>query len=135
MKQNFFVASLKAAAVAAVVFWAGGTLAAPSPVGSADASIPQAQARITNWVLDDSKGIWVAAGHQWYYGEFLGPCTGIGAHDTVAFKFSPDGSLDRYSQVIVPRPLYRSCVFKSFVSSAAPSHEKAAAMPRALTSH
>ncbi|MGH8142937.1 MAG: hypothetical protein ACREU2_10530 [Steroidobacteraceae bacterium] len=123
MNRNSF-RSMSVAALAAVAFWAGSALAAPAApahIGGAEASIPQANVRITNWVLDRYRGIWVeTAGHQWYYGTFLGPCMGIGTADTVGFRFSPDGSLNRYSEVIVPRPHHRTCAFQSFVTSAAP---------------
>jgi len=121
---------MRVAAAAALTVWAGGAIAAPEHVGDTEASIPQAHVRVTNWVPDGYKGIWVeAAAGRWYYGEFLGPCIGLGVGDAVALQLSPDGSLNRFSRVIVPRPHRQACAFKSFVTSAAPSHEKAATVP------
>lgn len=86
-----------------------------------EASLPQASHRITNWVASD-KGVWVEAGNQWYFGEFLGPCTGARSSNALGFRFNPNGSLDRFSGIVVGRAgrQHQSCPFRSFVTSEGP---------------
>lgn len=109
--------SLTVAATAAVALWAGAGLASPQTEQSAEATLPQAAFRITNWgILEGYKGMWIEAGNQSYYGEFLSPCIGA-VPDHIIFKFNPDGSLNRFSKVIVPHAR-QVCAFKSFVASA-----------------
>ena len=106
---------------AAAALWACASLALAASSNEEQASLPQASHRITNWALDGTKGLWVEAlGKHWYYAEFLGPCPGAGTGDAIAFKFSPGGSLDRNSQVILRRPTRRTCAIRSFVASNGP---------------
>ena len=109
--------SLRVAASAAVALWAGAGFASPQTGQSAETTLPQAAFRITNWGISEGyKGMWIEAGNQNYYGEFLSPCIGA-LPDHVIFKFNPDGSLNRFSKVIVPHAR-QVCAFKSFVASA-----------------
>ena len=107
---------------AAMTFWVGAALAASqSQRAGEEVSLPQAAKRITNWATDGNKGIWVeAAGGQWYYGRFLSPCIGLVASDKVAFRFNANGSLDRFSHVLVRRRPRQVCALTSFVTSAGP---------------
>lgn len=110
---------VRVAATAAVALWAGAAFASPQTQESAQATLPQAAYRITNWgILEGYKGMWIEAGNQHYYGEFLSSCLRA-LPDHVIFRFNPDGSLNRFSKVIVPRD-HQVCAFKSFVASAAP---------------
>jgi hypothetical protein len=120
--------SVRIAATAAVALWAGAGFASAQTPQSAQATLPQAAYRITNWgILEGYKGMWIEAGDQSYYGEFLSPC--IGAEpDRIIFKFNADGSLNRFSKVIVPHAR-QVCAFKNFVASAVPA---AASPSRAL---
>lgn len=108
----------KVAAAAAVAVWAAAAVAAPQAHPGREATLPQAAYRITNWGFDGYKGLWVEAGQHSYYGEFLSPCLGA-VPDHIIFRFNPDGSLNRFSQVIVPRER-RVCVFKSFQAGIEP---------------
>lgn len=111
--------SAQVVAAAAVALWAGAAFASPQSQQSAEATLTQAADRITNWgILEGYKGMWIEAGNQSYYGEFLSPCFGA-VPDHIIFKFNPDGSLNRFSKVIVPRDR-QVCAFKSFVASSAP---------------
>lgn len=112
--------SLTVAATAAVAMWAGAGFASPQTEQSAEATLPQAAFRITNWgIMEGYKGMWIEAGDQSYYGEFLSPCIGA-APDHLIFKFNPDGSLNRFSKVIVSHA-HQVCAFKSFVAGASPA--------------
>jgi hypothetical protein len=111
---------VRAAGAAAVALWAGAAFASPQTQQSAEATLPQAAYRITNWgILESYKGMWIEAGNQNYYGEFLTPCLGA-VPENIIFKFNPDGSLNQFSKVIVPRD-HLVCAFKSFVASAGPA--------------
>jgi len=90
-------------------------LASPPGEESVEANLPQAAYRITNWGFDGDRGLWVETGQRHYYGEFLSPCLGA-LPDRILFKFNPDGSLNRFSEVIVPRR-HQACAFKSFRES------------------
>jgi hypothetical protein len=105
-----------------MILWAGVSFGAgQSPRVGEETSLPQAAKRITNWAIDGSKGIWVqAASGEWYYGQFLGACVGLRGSDNVAFRFNTNGSLDRFSHVLVRGRPQRVCALKSFVTSAAP---------------
>lgn len=113
----------RAVILATTILWAAPVLAATPRKTGAEVALPQATHRLTNWAADGNKGLWIEAiGGQWYYAEFLGSCPGVGGSDALAFQFSPGGSLDRFSRVIVSRPLRRSCPFKSFSASNGPPH-------------
>ncbi|HWG76223.1 MAG TPA: hypothetical protein VN660_05450 [Steroidobacteraceae bacterium] len=111
-------------AVAAITLWAGAALASSPANERAEATLPQAAYRITNWGLDGHKGIWIEAGVQNYYGEFLSPCWGA-LPDRILFKFNPDGSLNRFSEVVVPHDR-QICAFKSFQAGSMPIDNEAA---------
>jgi hypothetical protein len=112
-----------------MILWAGASFGAgQSPRVGEETSLPQAAKRITNWTIDGTQGIWVqAASGEWYYGQFLGPCVGLRGSDNIAFRFNPNGSLDRFSHVLVRGRPHRVCALKSFVTSAAPPGERHAA--------
>ena len=75
---------------------------------------------IDNWEADGDRGLWVQSSHRkWFYGTFAGPCIGLQFHETLRFRFSPSGSLDRFSQVET-RDSGGSCWFKSFKASEGP---------------
>jgi len=126
MKGNYW-RRLGIAASAAVALWSGAGLALAQAHEGAETTLPQASKRIINYGLDSYKGIWIEAiGGKWYYAEFLNPCFGA-LPDHIAFKYNPDGSLNRFSQVIVPRQ-HQACVFKSFVSVLDPIEIQPAAL-------
>lgn len=98
-------------------------LASETPSDANETALPHAAKRIFDWALDGHQGIWVqSVEKRWYYAAFLNPCFGA-VPDNITFKFNnANGSLDRYSQVIVRR-LRQSrevCAFKSFTASAGP---------------
>jgi hypothetical protein len=104
------------AVAAAAALSAGAALATPPMQALAEATLPEAAFRITNWGLDGDRGMWIEAGKQSYYGEFLSPCVGA-VPEHIIFRFNPDGSLNRFSKVIVSRER-QVCAFKSFHASA-----------------
>jgi hypothetical protein len=114
--------------VAALVALAGlATLAeaAEAPVAK-PAALPEAaiafadHGGVNNWETDGSRGLWVESSrHEWYYGTFTTPCTGLYSAETIRFHFSPSGSLDRYS-TIATRDTGGECWFKSFTKSEGP---------------
>jgi hypothetical protein len=97
------------------------TAAKPAAQEAPEASIPFADhGGISNWEADGNRGLWVQSSHRaWYYGVFAAPCTGLQFHETLRFRFSPSGTLDRYSQVETRDP-GGSCWFKSFKASDGP---------------
>lgn len=97
-----------------------GTLGAAELPAAAETTLPQAAYRINNWALNGHEGLWIETvdGH-WYYGQFLGPCVWARGFDTVTLKFNPDGSFNRFSQVIGHHPR-QACPLKSFVHSEGP---------------
>jgi hypothetical protein len=86
-----------------------------------EAAIPFADhGGINNWEADGNRGLWVQSSHnKWYYGTFAAPCFGLQFHETLKFRFSPSGSLDRYSQIETRDP-GGNCWFKSFTASEGP---------------
>jgi hypothetical protein len=75
---------------------------------------------IWNWEADGERGLWVQSSHRtWYYGAFSGPCVGLQFHEALKFRFSPSGTLDRFSEVETGDSGGR-CWFKSFKASEAP---------------
>ena len=99
----------------------GATPATPAPAPRPEASIAFADhGGVWNWEADGNRGIWVQSSQRsWYYGAFTGPCFGLQFHEAIKFRFSPSGSLDRYSQVQT-RDSSGSCWFKSFTASDGP---------------
>ena len=97
--------------------WLG---AAPSAVPGHSASLPfAADGGIRNWQADGTQGIWVqGTSGSWYYGRFSFPCSGLPFKETLRFKFSPGGALDRWSEVSTREA--GNCLFKSFETSAGP---------------
>lgn len=94
--------------------------AAPSAVPSRNASLPfAADGGVRDWQADGTQGIWVqGTSGSWYYGRFSFPCTGLPFRETLRFKFSPGGALDRWSAVSTREA--GNCPFKSFETSAGP---------------
>jgi hypothetical protein len=115
-------------ALAALAAIAAQAQAADAPAAKTaalpEAAIPFADhGGINNWETDGSRGLWVeSVRHQWYYGTFATPCSGLATAETIRFKFSPSGSLDRYS-TIATRDTGGECWFKSFTKSAGPPHQ------------
>jgi hypothetical protein len=111
---------IKKSVLALLTAGAMATLGAAELPASREATLPQAAHRISNWALNGHEGLWIEAvdGH-WYYGEFLGPCAWPMGFDTIALKFNPDGSFNRFSYVIGRHPR-QLCPLKSFVHSDAP---------------
>jgi hypothetical protein len=102
------------------------TAAKPGAPEAPEASIPFADhGGIWNWEADGSRGLWVQSSRRaWYYGIFTAPCTGLQFNETLKFRFSPSGTLDRFSQVETRDP-GGSCWFKSFkASDGPPGHDK-----------
>lgn len=89
-----------------------------------EASIPFADhGGISNWQPDGERGLWVQSSHNtWYYGSFAAPCFGLQFHETLKFRFSPSGSLDRFTQ-IETRDSGSRCWFKSFKASDGPPQQ------------
>jgi len=126
-----FSSLVRIAGVAGLALWAAVAAAATPVPRGAEVSLPQARARITDWALDGHKGLWVEAiGGQWYHAEFLGPCIGGATVDNIALRFNPDGSFDRFSQIVVPRS-HLVCPVKSFVTSGEPGATVHTQEPRA----
>jgi len=94
--------------------------AAPSVTAGRSASLPfAADGGIRNWQADGTQGIWVqGTSGNWYYGRFTFPCNGLPFRETLRFKFSPGGALDRWSEVSTREA--GNCLFKSFETSAGP---------------
>jgi len=111
-----------------------GVLAAGGGPASSPASIPFADHNgIRDWEADGTQGLWVQdISRKWYYGKFNFPCTGLQFKTGLRFKFSPDGSFDRWSEVSTPEA--GRCPLKSFEASAGPpvhTKTKAAGMSAA----
>lgn len=113
-----------AASLAAVL--AGMVAAAPAQAaevatGGEEASLPFIQHdTIRDWQANGNDGIWVQdTRQQWYYASTLGPCIGLNTAWAVSFDARPNGTLDRYSHIILPGNLGR-CSLQSFRRSDAP---------------
>jgi hypothetical protein len=120
----FTLAAIAAAAGLAALAAPAAQAADPSVAKSPalpEASIPFADhGGVNNWETDGSRGLWVESSrHEWYYGTFATPCSGLNTAETIRFKFSPSGTLDRFS-TIATRDTGRECWFKSFTKSEGP---------------
>ena len=104
--------------------------AAATAAGPREASIPfAAENGVRNWQADGEKGLWVQSNSgAWFYGAFTFPCSGLQFRESLGFKFSPGGALDRWSEVHT-REAGR-CLFKSFESSAGPPVKAKKASPQ-----
>jgi hypothetical protein len=98
-----------------------GAAEAPKAPALPEASIPFADhGGVYNWQGDGEKGLWVQSGHrQWYYGTFSSPCRGLDRTETIRFKFSPGGTMDRYT-TIATRDSFGECWLSSFTKSEGP---------------
>jgi hypothetical protein len=107
-------------ALAALLAASMGVLAAGTAPASSPASIPFADHNgIRDWEADGTQGLWVQDNsRKWYYGKFNFPCTGLQFKTGLRFKFSPDGSFDRWSEVSTPEA--GRCTLKTFAASAGP---------------
>lgn len=77
------------------------------------ASIPFADlGGIRDFRAESDSVLYVQGNHRkWYRVEFFGPCFGLRSSETLAFVTSHDGSLDRFSSVLVRGD---RCYFRSF---------------------
>jgi hypothetical protein len=127
ISMRILLAAAVSVSVPALGLRAASAVDAPS-AAPAQASLSFASTNIFTWESDGEKGIWVQAiGHQWYYGTFMSPCTGLQFHNGVHFRFGPNGELDRWGAVIVPH--VPECFFKSFTVSDGPPTLKKAKPP------
>ena len=125
--------AIAAPVIALIASYGAVGMASESASEAKEVALPQAAHRIFDWALDGYRGIWVqSVEKQWYYAAFLNPCLGA-VPDNVTFKFNnANGSLDRFSHVIVRR-IRRSrevCAFKSFSVSAGPPSGVLHAVPQ-----
>ncbi len=121
MKKLLILAT--ATGIASSAVWGAAAFASETPPDANETELPQASKRIFDWALDGYRGLWVqSVEKRWYYAAFLKPCFGA-VPDNITFKFNnANGSLDRFSQVIVRRSRQSRevCAFKSFSASAGP---------------
>lgn len=109
-----------------------GDAAAAKPAALPEAAIPFADhGGVNNWEADGTRGLWVESSrHEWYYGTFATPCSGLGFSETIRFKFSPGGTMDRYT-TIATRDSFGECWFKSFTKSEGPPRKARAGKGKA----
>ncbi|MDX1581387.1 MAG: DUF6491 family protein [Alphaproteobacteria bacterium] len=93
------------------------TLTGASPAEAAgegkSASIPFADlGNIDDWRAWNSRTLYVeAATGQWYKATFFSPCHSVPFAETIAFVTEPDGSLDKFSSILVDG---EQCRFRTF---------------------
>lgn len=86
---------------------------------------------IRDWQADGRDGLWIQdLRRQWYYAQLLSPCMGLDFATGIGFKTRGSDTLDRFSEVIVPRE--QSCQIMSLSKSDTPpparkKHKKTAA--------
>jgi len=67
---------------------------------------------------------------KWYRATFFGSCPEVRFTDTIAFVTEPDGSLDKFSSILVDG---RRCWFRTFSEVTDPAElEKLAPKPKAM---
>jgi len=112
----------------ALAVLAGGALPATAadkgkaPEGRAFIPFADMRGSIDNWEGDGRDGIWVQ-GHndQWYYAEFMAPCTSLPFAVTVGFVTDGTNRIDKFSSILVDD---ERCWFKSFEKSGGPPEDK-----------
>lgn len=67
---------------------------------------------IKDWRSDSSDELYVESIHnKWYKATFFGPCFDLPFADRIAFVTEPDGSLDKFSSILVDG---HRCHFRTF---------------------
>lgn len=77
------------------------------------ASIPFADlGNIDDWRAHDARTLYVeSVTGQWYKATFFSPCHSVPFAETIAFVTEPDGSLDKFSSILVNG---EQCHFRTF---------------------
>jgi len=116
-----------AAAVAVLAILAGGASAAAPEAAIAFAN----RDGIYDWQADRDVGLWVQDIHRhWYYAKLMAPCFGLQFVTALKFDTRPNGTLDRFSAIIVPHEgLSGRCPLVSLTASAGPPSRKKPAAP------
>jgi hypothetical protein len=115
---------LSGAAMVLFVSGTGSSLQAAEPGTTAkEASIPFANhGGVDDWrAVDDHTLLIKGLGRQWYKAELFSPCIDMKYTDTIGFLVEPDGSLSRWSGVVVR---HQVCRFKSLVKTDPPTPSK-----------
>lgn len=88
-----------------------------------EATIPFANyGGVDDWRAVDNHTLLIkGVGKQWYKAELFGPCLDLKFADRIGFLVEPDGSLNRYSGVVVRNEV---CRFKSLTKVEAPAPKK-----------
>lgn len=88
-----------------------------------EASIPFAShGGVDDWRAVDSHTLLIkGVGKQWYKAELFSPCLSLKFADRIGFLVEPDGSLNRYSGIVVRDQV---CRFKSLTKVEAPVSKK-----------
>jgi hypothetical protein len=78
---------------------------------------------IRDWQADGRDGLWIQdLRKQWYYATLLAPCIGLDFATGIGFDTGAGDSLDRFSQIIVPRE--QRCQIMSLTRSEAPPPDR-----------
>ena len=73
---------------------------------------------IRDWQSDSSDSLYVESLQgQWYKATFFGPCFELPFAERIAFVTEPDGSLDKFSSILVDGD---RCHFRTFEQVAGP---------------
>ncbi|MEO6186599.1 MAG: DUF6491 family protein, partial [Steroidobacteraceae bacterium] len=74
---------------------------------------------IRDWQADGRDGLWIQdVRRQWYYAQLLAPCMGLDFATGIGFDTRSGGSLDRFSQIVVPHE--QRCQIMSLTKSDTP---------------
>jgi hypothetical protein len=75
---------------------------------------------IRDWRADKDQGLYIQdLRKDWYYARLMAPCIGLDWATSIGFKTGPGSSLDRFSQIFVPRE-GTSCQLTSLTRSDPP---------------
>jgi hypothetical protein len=100
-----------------------------------EVSIPFAnRGGINDWQADRDVGLWVQDVHRhWYYAKLMAPCIGLPFATALKFDTRPNGTLDRFSAIIVPHegPSGRCALVSLTASAGPPTRKKPSAPPLA----
>ena len=89
-----------------------------APVPGQQASIPFGRSQISTWAVANDKTVYVQSiNGQWYRADLMNACFELPFAETIGFRFSPDGSFDKFSSI---RYRGQECQVRSLTSSGPP---------------